>query len=147
MRCRGGAGALNTGSPDARRQHLGHAVEERGATPRLLLRRLLCCGLRKAPLQLTVDSMRFALARSSRGTSPGPSGWTSEAWRDLCEDERTLDSITLYINGSFCKGQLPVPLMQMWGACNTIALTKPKGGYRPISMGETLRRARQPSPR
>ena len=94
----------------------------------------------KAPLQLTVDSMRFALARSSRGTSPGPSGWTSEAWRDLCEDERTLEAITRYINGSFCKGQLPRPLMQMWGACNTIALTKPKGGYRPISMGETLRR-------
>ena len=39
------------------------------------------------------------------------------------------------------KGCLPVPLQMMWGACNTIALAKAaKSDYRPISMGNVLRR-------
>jgi hypothetical protein len=58
----------------------------------------------------------------------------------MLEDSFTLEHVTIFINNAFCSGVLPAPLCQLWGACCTVALAKPKGGYRPISTGETLRR-------
>jgi hypothetical protein len=92
-------------------------------------------------LELTEESVRWALGKAPRGAAPGPSGWMLEYWKDLMlEDSFTLEHVTIFINNAFCSGVLPAPLRQLWGACCTVALAKPKGGYRPISMGETLRR-------
>ncbi len=50
----------------------------------------------------------------------------------MLEDSFTLEHVTIFINNAFCSGVLPAPLRQLWGACCTVALAKPKGGYRPI---------------
>ncbi len=47
---------------------------------------------------------------------------------------------TSFVNGVFAAGSLGDDLRQMWGSCVAIALTKAAGGYRPISMGNVVRR-------
>jgi hypothetical protein len=91
-------------------------------------------------LTLTKESVRWALRTSKRNSSPGPSGCTFEHWRGIVmEDDDALKDFTAFLN-VFTSGSLPPGLKTLWGSCNTIALSKAAGGYRPISMGETLRR-------
>jgi hypothetical protein len=91
-------------------------------------------------LQIDEDSWNWALTHISRGAAPGPSGWSLELWKDVCADANISTSLRAFVNAAFCKDQLPLPLTELWGACNTVGLTKKLGGLRPISMGDTLRR-------
>jgi len=93
-------------------------------------------------LELTAGAVEWALRRSRSRAAPGPSGWNFKHWKDIAlEDHDVLDGLTKFLNASMMKGCLPEPLQMMWGACNTIALAKAaKSGYRPVSMGDVLRR-------
>jgi hypothetical protein len=93
-----------------------------------------------APLQIDQESFTWALMHHSRGAAAGPSGWTLECWKDVCADANISASLLSFVNATFCRATLPPTLMQLWGSCNTVGLTKKDGGLRPISMGETLRR-------
>jgi hypothetical protein len=52
-----------------------------------------------------------------------------------------LGLFTKWTNGAFCTGRLPSTHREAWAAARSIALTKPAGGHRPISMGDSARRA------
>ena len=91
-------------------------------------------------LQINEESFAWALAHHSRGAAAGPSGWTLECWKDACADPNISAALLAFVNATFCRAQLPPALMNLWGSCNTVGLTKKDGGLRPISMGETLRR-------
>ena len=93
-------------------------------------------------LELDEGAVTIALRGSRSRAAPGPSGWNFKHWKDIAlEDHETLTALTGFLNVTMMKGCLPVPLQMMWGACNTIALAKAaQSGYRPISMGDVLRR-------
>ena len=94
-----------------------------------------------APYQATPDEMLHALRTAAKGSAPGPSGFSTRLWqRSLVENEQLLTKFTKFINGAFASGTLPANLRELWAACRSLALEKPDGGHRPISMGDVARR-------
>jgi hypothetical protein len=91
--------------------------------------------------QATPDEMLHALRTAAKGSAPGPSGFSTRLWqRTLVENEQLLTKFTTFINGAFASGTLPSNLRELWAACRSLALEKPDGGHRPISMGDVARR-------
>jgi hypothetical protein len=62
----------------------------------------------------------------------------------LEDDNKQTMLFTTWTNGAFCSGSLASgaaeQLREAWGAARAIALSKPAGGFRPISMGDSMRR-------
>ena len=73
------------------------------------------------------------------GSSPGPSGWGTNMLSVLADDPECVESMRVLIE-RILNDQLPDTLRQLLTASTLIALTKPKGGVRPIAMGELFYR-------
>ena len=91
--------------------------------------------------EATPEIMTHALTTAAKVSAPGPSGFrTSHVRRLLLEHEAHLKLFTTWTNSAFCSGSLPNALREAWAAARAIALSKPAGGTRPISMGDSMRR-------
>jgi len=73
--------------------------------------------------------------RARRGKAPGLSGWTESLILPLLEDPGTLGNFSLFIM-DLCNGRIVGSGRNLLLASVLIPLRKPKGGIRPIAIGE-----------
>ena len=104
-------------------------------------------GRDESPLAYQVESefVHKSLKSFPSGTAAGPSRWFPEHFVHAVEcptpqtAARTLESLNRVVN-ILAAGQAPSSLSPWLCSANLFATAKPKGGVRPIAVGEVLRR-------
>ena len=79
------------------------------------------------------------LRSARRGAAAGPSGMTTEHFRLLCSDMRTLH-VFFQVAEKFARGEIPASVVKMVKLGRMTALSKPDGGVRGIVTGDVVRR-------
>lgn len=98
-----------------------------------------------APFVFSRGEVKLQITSFPRGTSPGATGLRPQHLVDAlhCTNQvytaQCLRSLTTLCN-TLNAGQAPPALSSYLAGAPLVALTKPKGGIRPIAIGETLRR-------
>jgi hypothetical protein len=96
-------------------------------------------------LIFTIDQVKDALLSFNEGTAPGPSSMKANFLKDASSApnstrrERYMSALTKLIN-ILAQGKAPISLQPFLCGATLHAGLKPKGGYRPIAIGETLTR-------
>ena len=85
--------------------------------------------------RVTADTLRTVLKRLPRGSAAGPSGWTYEHVRAALLGSEACFDAALRFGNALLAGELP--LLPALLASRLVAVKKPKGGTRPIAVGET----------
>ena len=98
-----------------------------------------------ASLTLNVEQVKSALLSFRTGTSPGPSGLRAEHLKSALKaptparGEGFLHALTKFCN-VMAAGKLPTSVAPFFFGASLFALNKKDGGYRPVAVGEVLRR-------
>ena len=91
---------------------------------------------------LEADVILKALRAFPAGTSPGPSGLRVQHLLDACvpgSADNVLEQLTAVVN-LLAQGQACADIAPFLAGAALVAVPKPKGGVRPIAIGEVLRR-------
>ena len=83
------------------------------------------------------SKLRQATARLSKGSSPGPTGFSENMMRLLVEDEESCLALC-HMFRDVINGDLAENVRQRLTRCRIIALAKPQNGIRPVAMGDTI---------
>ena len=98
-----------------------------------------------AALTLTSNQVFKAIWGFKAGTAPGPSGLRGEhlkeakAVRTEGRGAATVGALTRFVN-VLVKGKIPKEVSPFFFGANLFALVKKDGGFRPVAVGNTLRR-------
>lgn len=97
------------------------------------------------PIVVTSGAVKKKIASFPSGSAGGPDLLRPQVLKDLLSEsngdagKRLLDSITAFVNVVLA-GSVPDSIRPFFFGANLFALTKKTGGYRPIAVGNTLRR-------
>ena len=80
--------------------------------------------------------VRSAIFTMRAGAEPGASGLRNSLWRDLLQADDGLRDATTWVD-MWAQGHFTGPAAELWQRSVVLALTKPKGGIRPICLQET----------
>ena len=94
------------------------------------------------PLRVSPDLVLKAVNSFHPGTAPGPSGLRAEHVKEAVrsfKEERALTAVNKFVNNMF-EGALPPDVAPYYSGASLHAANKKCGGFRPVAVGEVLRR-------
>ena len=83
--------------------------------------------------------MKNVIKDLPKGSAPGPCGWRPEFVKGLVADD-TIRPSFLRVLDAIASGDMPLAAHDSLRSCTLVGLWKPKGGIRPIAIGEVFLR-------